>query len=94
MDMARSMLAEFKSPYNFWAEAISTACYSSNRLYLCKGLNKTPYEILIGNKPNINYFRFLVVSVSFLEKEFVWVNLILKHLKVYLLVMLPNPTLI
>ena len=28
MDMARSMLAEFKSPYNFWAEAISTACHS------------------------------------------------------------------
>jgi transposase InsO family protein len=25
MDIARSMLAEFKSPYNFWAKAISTA---------------------------------------------------------------------
>jgi hypothetical protein len=51
IDMARSMLAEFKSPYNFWAKAIS------NRLYLRKGLNKTPYEILSGNKPNIKYFR-------------------------------------
>ena len=56
IDMARSMLAEFKSPYNFWAEAISTACHSSNRLYLRKNLNKTPYEILTGNKPNISYF--------------------------------------
>ena len=41
MDMARSMLAEFKSPYNFWAEAISTACHSSNRIYLRKILDKT-----------------------------------------------------
>jgi hypothetical protein len=50
------MLVEFKSPYNFWAEAISTACHSSNWLYLRKGLKKTPYEILTGSKPNINYF--------------------------------------
>ncbi|KAK1683752.1 hypothetical protein QYE76_044600 [Lolium multiflorum] len=57
MDIARSMMAEYKSRYNFWAEAISTACHSSNRLYLRKGLNKTPYEILTGNKPNISYFK-------------------------------------
>ncbi|KAK1644119.1 hypothetical protein QYE76_061924 [Lolium multiflorum] len=57
MDMARSMMAEYKSRYNFWAEAISAACHSSNRLYLRKGLNKTPYEILTGNKPNISYFK-------------------------------------
>ncbi|KAK1646708.1 hypothetical protein QYE76_064513 [Lolium multiflorum] len=57
MDMARSMMAEYKSRYNFWVEAISTACHSSNRLYLRKGLNKTPYEILTGNKPNISYFK-------------------------------------
>jgi hypothetical protein len=56
MDMARSMLAEFKSPYHFWAKDISTACHSSNWLYLRKCLNKTPYEILTGSKPNIKYF--------------------------------------
>jgi hypothetical protein len=68
MDMARSMLAEFKSPYNFWAEAISTACHSSNRLYLRKGLNKTPYEILNGNKPNISYFRIFGCKCYALHK--------------------------
>jgi hypothetical protein len=57
IDMARTMLAEFKSPYNFWAEAISTTCHASNRLYLHKELIKTPYEILTGNKPNMSYFR-------------------------------------
>ena len=57
MDMARSMMAEFKSSQNFWAEAISTACHYSNRLYLRKIINKTPYEILNGKKPNVGYFR-------------------------------------
>ncbi|KAK1686253.1 hypothetical protein QYE76_047101 [Lolium multiflorum] len=57
MDMARSMMAKYKSLYNFWDEAISTACNSSNRLYLRKGLNKTAYEILTRNKPNISYFK-------------------------------------
>ena len=68
IDMARSMLAEFKSPINFWAEAISTACHSSNRLYFRKGLKKTPYEILTGNKPNIGYFRVFGCKCYYLVK--------------------------
>src|SRR3954468_23068268 len=68
MDMERSMLAEFKSPYNFGAEAISTAFHSSNRLYLRKILDKTPYEILTGNKPNIAYFRVFGCKCFFLIK--------------------------
>jgi hypothetical protein len=62
------MLAEFKSSYNFWAEAINTACHASNRLYLRKGLNKTPYEILTGNKPNIKYFRVFGCKCFYLRK--------------------------
>jgi hypothetical protein len=68
IDMARTMLAEFKSPYNFWAEAINTACHASNRLYLRKGLNKTHYEILIGKKPNIKYFRVFGCKCFYLKK--------------------------
>jgi hypothetical protein len=68
MDMARSMLAEFKSPYNFWAEAISTACHSSNRLFLRKGLNMTLYEILTGSKPNIRYFQVFGCKCFFQRK--------------------------
>jgi transposase InsO family protein len=34
LDMARTMLDEYKTPGQFWAEAINTACYSINRLYL------------------------------------------------------------
>jgi hypothetical protein len=68
MDMARIMLAEFKSPYNFWAEAINTACHATNQLYLRKGLNKTPYEILTGNKPNIKYFLVFGCKCFYLKK--------------------------
>jgi transposase InsO family protein len=34
LDMARTMLDEYKKPDQFWAEAINTACYSINWLYL------------------------------------------------------------
>ena len=68
IEMARSMLAEFKTPLNFWAEAISTACHSSNRLYFRKKLNKTPYELLTGNKPNVSYFRVFGCKCLYLRK--------------------------
>jgi hypothetical protein len=51
------MLDENKTPDRFWAEAINTACYSINRLYLHRILKKTSYELLTGKKPNISYFR-------------------------------------
>jgi hypothetical protein len=55
--MARTMLDEYKTPDRFWAEAINTACYSINRLYLHRILKKTSYELLTGKKPNVSYFR-------------------------------------
>jgi hypothetical protein len=55
--MARTMLDEYKTSDRFWAEAVNTACYSINRLYLHRILKKTSYELLTGKKPNISYFR-------------------------------------
>jgi transposase InsO family protein len=57
LDMARTMLDEYKTPGWFWAEAINTACYSINRLYLHRILKKTSYELLTSKKPNVSYFR-------------------------------------
>jgi hypothetical protein len=57
LDMARTMLDEYKTPDQFWAEAINTACYSINRLYLHRILKKTSYELLTGKKTNVSYFR-------------------------------------
>jgi hypothetical protein len=34
LDMAITMLDEYKTPDRFWAKATNTACYSINRLYL------------------------------------------------------------
>ncbi|KAK1605594.1 hypothetical protein QYE76_029267 [Lolium multiflorum] len=55
--MARTILSEFNSPHNFWGEAISTAVHYSNRLFLRPLHNKTPYELLTCNKPNVVYIR-------------------------------------
>jgi hypothetical protein len=55
--MARTMLDEYKTSDRFWAEAVNTACYAINRLYLHRILRKTSYELLIGKKPNVSYFR-------------------------------------
>ena len=34
--LARTMLNEYNTPQDLWAEAINTACYASNRLFLQK----------------------------------------------------------
>jgi hypothetical protein len=57
LDMARTMLDEYKTLDRFWAEAINTACYAINRLYLHRILKKTSYELITSKKPNVSYFR-------------------------------------
>jgi hypothetical protein len=57
LDMARTMLEEYKTSDQFWVEAINIACYSINRLYLHRILKKTSYELLTDKKPNVSYFR-------------------------------------
>jgi transposase InsO family protein len=69
LDMARTMLDEYKTPDRFWAEAINTACYSINRLYLHRILKKTSYELLTGKKPNVSYFRFFGSKCFILVKR-------------------------
>jgi transposase InsO family protein len=78
LDMARIMLDEYKTPDRFWAEAINTACYSINRLYLHRILKKTSYELLTGKKHNVSYFKSLVENVLFLLKEVENLNLLLR----------------
>jgi transposase InsO family protein len=56
IEMARTMLDEYKTLNRFWAEVINTACHVTNRLYLHKLLKKTSYELLTSNKPNVSYF--------------------------------------
>ena len=69
VEMARSMLDEYKSPHSFWTEAVNTACHASNRLFLRSILEKTPYELLTGNKPNVKYFRVFGCKCFILNKR-------------------------
>ena len=51
------MLDEYNTPEALWAEAINTACYASNLLFLQKFLGKTPYELLNEKKLDASFFR-------------------------------------
>jgi hypothetical protein len=41
----------------FWADAINTACYISNRIFLHSILHLTPFELCFGRKPSVSHFR-------------------------------------
>jgi hypothetical protein len=67
--MARMMFGEFKTPEQFWSEAVNIACHAINRLYLHRLLEKTSYELLTGNKPNVSYFRVFGSKCYILVKK-------------------------
>ncbi|RVW18919.1 Retrovirus-related Pol polyprotein from transposon TNT 1-94 [Vitis vinifera] len=56
-EMARTMLNQHELPTHFWAEAINTACYTSNRTHMRPHTRKTCYELWKGKKPSVKYFR-------------------------------------
>jgi hypothetical protein len=48
---------EHKTPRYFWADAISTACYISNQIFLCSILNLTPFELCFRRKLSVSHLR-------------------------------------
>jgi hypothetical protein len=57
VEMARMMLDEHRTPRRFRADAISTVCYISNRIFLCSILHLTPFELCFGQKPSVSHLR-------------------------------------
>jgi hypothetical protein len=57
VEMARMMLDEHRTPRYFWAEAINTACYISNRIFLRSLLNLTPFELCFGRQPTVSHLK-------------------------------------
>jgi hypothetical protein len=57
VEMARTMLDEYHTPRRYWAEAVNTACYISNRVFLRSKLGKTSYELRFGHTPKISHLR-------------------------------------
>jgi transposase InsO family protein len=56
VEMARTMLYEHRTPRRFWADAITTTCYISNRIFLRSILHLTPFELRFGRKPSVSHF--------------------------------------
>ncbi|GJX13861.1 retrovirus-related pol polyprotein from transposon TNT 1-94 [Tanacetum coccineum] len=56
VEATRTMLIFSKTPKFLWAEAIATACFTQNRSIIHTRYNKTPYELIRGRKPNVEYF--------------------------------------
>jgi hypothetical protein len=52
------MIDEYNTRERFWAEAVNTACYASNRLFPHRLLAKAPYELLNGKKPDVSFRVF------------------------------------
>jgi hypothetical protein len=78
MDMARTMLEDYKSSDRFWVETVNTTCYTINQLYLHQILTKTSYKLLTGKKPNVSYFRVFGGKWFILIKEVEILDFILK----------------
>jgi transposase InsO family protein len=86
IDMARTMLDEYKASDLFWCEAVNTTCHAINRLYLHKKLKKTSYELLTGNKAKVLYFRVFGCKCFILKRDPKPLNLHLKLMKAFFLV--------
>jgi transposase InsO family protein len=69
IEMVRTMLDEYKTSDRFWAEAVNTACHTTNHLYLHNLVKKTPYELLTGKKSNASYFRVFRSKCHVLQKR-------------------------
>jgi hypothetical protein len=69
IEATRTMLDEYKTPDNFYTEAVNTTCHAINRLYLHKIYKKTAYELLTGNKPKVDYFRVFGCKCFILNKK-------------------------
>ncbi|GJV11651.1 retrovirus-related pol polyprotein from transposon TNT 1-94 [Tanacetum coccineum] len=56
-EMSRTMLNEQSLPQKFWCNAVDTSTYILNRILIRAILGKTPYELLRGRKPTLDYFK-------------------------------------
>ncbi|GJW83660.1 retrovirus-related pol polyprotein from transposon TNT 1-94 [Tanacetum coccineum] len=56
-EMSRIMLNEQSLPQKFWCNAVDTSTYILNQILIRAILGKTPYELLRGRKPTLDYFR-------------------------------------
>jgi hypothetical protein len=68
VEIARAMLDEHRTPRRFWADAISTTCYISNRIFLHSILYLIPFELRFGCKSSVSHFRPFVCKCFVLKR--------------------------
>jgi hypothetical protein len=56
INMARTILEEYKMSERFWSKVVNANFHAINHLYLHRLLKKMTYELLTSNKPNVSYF--------------------------------------
>lgn len=62
LDMSRTLMLELSDVpkhERFWAEAVNTANFLRKRMFTSatNDKNKTPYEVIMGKKPNLGHIR-------------------------------------
>jgi transposase InsO family protein len=67
-EMARTMLDEHRTPKRYWAEAVNTSCYVSNRIYLIVHKKKTCYELMHNGIPKVSHFHVFGCKCFILKK--------------------------
>ncbi|GJT59603.1 ribonuclease H-like domain-containing protein [Tanacetum coccineum] len=67
IEVARTMLVNSKLPTTFWAEVVNVSCYVLNRVLVIKPYNKTPYELIHGRTPLIDFMKPFGCPVTILN---------------------------
>ncbi|GJT75240.1 putative ribonuclease H-like domain-containing protein [Tanacetum coccineum] len=69
IEAARTMLVDSKLPTTFWAKAVNTDCYVLNRVLDIKPHTKTPYELIHGRTPLIDFMKPFGCPVTILNTK-------------------------
>jgi hypothetical protein len=67
-EMARTMLDEHRTSRRFWAKAVNTACYVSNRIYLSVHMKKTCYELMHDRTLKVSHLHVFGCKCFILKK--------------------------
>jgi hypothetical protein len=57
VEMARMLLDEHRTPRRFRADAICTACYISNQIFLRSIMYLAPFKFRFGRKSSVSHLR-------------------------------------
>nr|GFA59508.1 retrovirus-related Pol polyprotein from transposon TNT 1-94 [Tanacetum cinerariifolium] len=68
VEAARTMLSTAKVPLFFWAEVITTVCFTQNRSLVIPRHVKTPYHIIKDQKPLVKFFH-IFSSVCYIFRD-------------------------